>query len=73
MFDETTDDEIRRAEAISKAVECADRIILDSSNHSLEEIDYLTAAVAKAFAEKLYGRIATHLLREDLQKRAAGA
>ncbi len=64
-------DEFRRQETIRKVVECADRIILDESDRSVEETDYLTVAVARAFVEKVYGRICSQLLREDLERRSA--
>lgn len=44
-------DQYRREQAVRKAVETADRIIMDASN-SNEETNYLTGRVAEEFLKK---------------------
>lgn len=44
--------ERRRRDAVDKAVAEGDRIILDASDGSEEETDYLTASVALRWADK---------------------
>jgi len=58
--------EQERAQIVSKAVEAADRIILDGSDGSVEETNWLTAEVTRRFGEKVYISIASALLRKDL-------
>ena len=62
-------DQIRREKIILKAVQAADRIIMDYSSGDTEETDYLTGAVAQKFVEKVQGRLQSQLLRLDLTKR----
>lgn len=45
--------ESQRYEAVRNAVAAADRIILDGSDGTPEETDYLTAAVSAALADKV--------------------
>lgn len=45
--------EIEIEAAIKKAIEAADRIILDASDGSVEETNYLTMRVAEGFADKV--------------------
>lgn len=45
--------EYLREQAVEQAVSAADKIILDASDGSIEETDYMTAEVAKKFVEKL--------------------
>lgn len=42
----------KRVQAVQQAVETADRIILEASDGSKEETDYLTAMVAEAWMKK---------------------
>ena len=64
--------DIRREMAIRRAVETADRIIMEAANGSVEELDYLTAAVAKSFCEKTLTASVSKLLKYDLSNRRAG-
>lgn len=62
-------DERRRAQLIFDAVSAADRILMGGSNGSVEELDYLTGAVAAKFVEKVFIRLQSELMRRDLQRR----
>ena len=55
----------RRNEIVEKAVQAADRIILDGSDGSVEETDHLTAEVARKFMEKALRPFAQAVLRKD--------
>jgi len=58
----------RRSEIIEEAVEAADRIILDGSDGSVEETDFLTAEVARKFMEKAFHAFSREILRKDTEK-----
>ena len=58
--------ERERREVISNAVTVADRIILDGSDGSVEETDWLTSEVAKCFVEKVNISLTGNLARMDL-------
>lgn len=60
--------EYERIEIVRKAVGAADRIILDGSDGSNEETDWLTAEVAHQFNEKVRGRVRSNLLRRDFEE-----
>lgn len=51
-LEEREEREYHRRQVIQKAVEAADRIILDGSDGSVEETNYLTSEVARKFMEK---------------------
>ena len=57
--------EIRRQQLIDKAVQVADCILLDGADGP-EELNYLTAAVAKRWAEKALHPFAAQMLKKDL-------
>lgn len=59
--------EREREEIVKKAVEAADRIILDGSDGSIEETNYLTAEVAGKFNERVNIAISSALQRKDLE------
>lgn len=59
--------EYERQQIIQKAVDSADRIILDGSDGSVEETDWLTSEVAKRFVGKVGISIASKLMRKDLE------
>lgn len=67
MSDEQDERDFRRQEAVRKAVQAADRIIVDQSDGTVEELDYLTAQVAMTFFEKTIMRTQHALLRKDLE------
>jgi len=58
--------ERERREVISNAVGVADRIILDGSDGSVEETDWLTSEVAKCFVEKVNISLMGKLTSADL-------
>ncbi|MDD5569111.1 MAG: hypothetical protein PHG23_01710 [Candidatus Pacebacteria bacterium] len=58
--------EIRRGQAIIAAVAAADKIILDCSDGSVEETEYITAAVAEEFAKKAFLPFGARLLKKDI-------
>lgn len=66
-LEERTQREYEREEIVRKAVQAADRIILDGSDGSVEETDWLTVEVASRFNKKVHGRIGGNLLRKDLE------
>jgi 20S proteasome alpha/beta subunit len=59
--------EHHREEAINRAVEAADRIILDASDGSCEETNYLTAQVARQFIKKALMPFCRDILKKDLE------
>jgi hypothetical protein len=65
-FEERGQREYERREIIRKAVEAADNIILDGSDGSVEETDWLTSQVAKGFVEKVDMAISAKLTRKEL-------
>ena len=58
--------ERERSQIISKAVRAADYIILEGSDGSCEETNWLTCEVAKRFVEKVNIALSGDLLRKDL-------
>lgn len=62
------ENERRRRNIVDRAVEAADRIIMDGSDGSNEETDLLTAEVAKEFLEKVHGRLQSALLAKEIAK-----
>lgn len=70
--------EIALCRAIERAVEAADRIILDASDGSAEETLYLTTELAKAFIEKVvmetnHARLKSQFQAEIVKARAIKA
>jgi len=61
--------EIEINDAIAKAVEAADRIIMEASDGSVEETNYITAKVLEAFTLKVTGRICSAYLHYQIQNR----
>lgn len=59
----------RRDKIIESAVSAADGIILDGSDGSVEETNYLTAIVAKKFTEKALLPLQTAMQKKDLEER----
>jgi hypothetical protein len=65
-------DERRRVDLVKRAVEAADRIIMDGAEFGAldcHEIDYLTSAVAHAFMQKVHGRLMANLNSAELRRR----
>lgn len=60
--------ESRRQEVIENAVTAAELVILEGSNGTTEETDYLTASVAAAFVDKSRARLSDNLLTLDLSR-----
>lgn len=59
----------KRNKIIEDAVSAADRIILDGSDGSNEETNYLTAMVAKRFVKRALLPFQTTLQRKDIEER----
>lgn len=59
--------EHHREKAIAAAVQAADRIILDASDGSCEETNYLTAGVADKMTEKALLPFHCAMLKKDLE------
>jgi hypothetical protein len=59
--------EMERAQLVNQAVEAADRIIMDGTDGSVEETDYLTSEVSKRFVEKVHISVSSKLMRRDLE------
>ena len=57
-----------REQTVKEAVEAADRIILDGSDGSVEETDYLTAEVARKFMEKALHPFSRDSLSKDIKE-----
>ncbi len=58
--------EYERNGIISKAVEAADRIIMDGSDGSREETNFLTAKVAGKFMERALIPFGIDMMKKDL-------
>ena len=58
--------DFRRHQTIQRAVEAADRIILDGSDGSTEETNHLTAEVARCFVEKALTPFWAAIMRKDV-------
>jgi len=58
----------RRNKIVEDAVSAADRIILDGSDGSVGETDYLTAEVARKFMEKALHPFSRDLLSKDIKE-----
>ena len=63
--EDNQNNEYRRQLIIEAAIQAADEIIMECSDGSVEETDYLTSAVAQKFNEKVHSRISGALLRRD--------
>ena len=59
--------EYERGQIIKNAVQAVDRIILDGSDDSVEEINYLTSEVARQLTEKALLPFITAILKSDLE------
>jgi len=59
--------EYERQEIIKKALEAADRIILDGSDGSEEETNFLTAKVAEKMVERALHPFNRDMSRRDLE------
>ena len=57
--------EYRQQQIIDRAVNTADSVIMDGSNGSVEETDYLTSAVALKFTHKAHLAHSSRLLRKE--------
>lgn len=66
-LEERNQREYERHQIIQKAVEAADSIILDGSDGSVEETNYLTSEVARKFMEKALQPHFTAMMRKDLE------
>jgi hypothetical protein len=62
-------DEFRRQRIIEMAMEAADEIIMEGSDGSEEETNFLTSAVAVKMVGKVHFPIQGQLLRRDLEAR----
>jgi len=56
-------DEFRQQVIVDEAVSAADSILMEFSNGTVEELDYLTARVAERFAGKLMMSVKSKFLR----------
>ncbi len=61
--------EYRRNKIVENAVSAADEIILDGSDGSKEETDYLTAMVAKKFMEKALFPFQTAIQNKEMDEK----
>ena len=60
--------EYRRQLIVEAAMEAADEMIMECSDGSVEETDYLTSVVAVKWAEKVRCAVTSKLLRSQLMK-----
>lgn len=58
--------DIKRQEAVRTAVTAADKIILEASDGSFEETNYLTSMVARIFMEKALNPFLADIMYYDL-------
>jgi|GEM_PF-2251408 len=66
------EDDYRRQEVIRKAKEAADRIILDGSNGSIEETNYLTAVFAEEMVKTALCPFHAAILKKDMNDYNSG-
>lgn len=59
--------EYERQEIIKKAVEATDHIILEGSDGSIEETNFLTAEVARKIMDRALLPFNTEMLKKDLE------
>ncbi len=59
--------EVRRNHILKEAVHKADTILMDGSDGSVEELNYLTALFTKIFVEKTIQPFHSLMLRKDLE------
>ena len=60
--------DVRRDKIIDDAVKAADTIILNGSDGSTEETDYLTGEVARKLMEKALHPFSRNLLSKDMKE-----
>lgn len=72
MAEEWQERDARRNKIIGDAVNAADKIILDGSDGSVEETDYLTAEVARKFMEKALHPFSRDILSRDIASQKGG-
>ncbi len=68
MTEKWREDDIRRTKAVQEAVAVADRIILDASDGSSEETNYLTAMVAQKLMERALLPLQSAISRYDMKR-----
>ena len=68
MAEKWEERDFRRNKIVEDAVHAADRIILDGSDGSVEETDYLTGEVARKFMEKALHPFSRDLLSKDIKE-----
>lgn len=56
-----------RQQIINKAIEAADRIIMDGSDGSCEETNFLTAEVAEKFMTRAFNPFGVDMMKKDLE------
>ncbi len=71
-LDEKRQAEMKRQHAIEEAVQAADRIIMEASDGSNEETNYLTGMVALQFVRKAVHPHDARLLAKDMGASWAG-
>ncbi len=59
--------EYERQEIVRSAVQAADRVIMDGSDGSVEETNWLTSEVAKCFVDKVHNGLMSALMRKDME------
>lgn len=59
--------EMRRDKLIKEAVQKADLVLIDGADGSAEELNYLTARVAKKMLEKALYPFQSALMRKDME------
>ena len=65
-------EEQRRAEVVKNAIEAADGIIMEGSSGTVEETNYLTAAVVSGLMKCLLAPLQGVVLREDMKQTTGG-
>ncbi len=70
---EKQEKDYQRNKVIEKAVEAANRIIMDSSSGSEEETNYLTAEVAKRIMQTALYPFYAAILRKDIEDYESGS
>lgn len=64
--------DVRRSKVVKEAVQAADEVIMEGTDHSVEETNYLTAQVAKKFTEKALRPFEQDIQAKDIKKDTQG-
>ena len=78
MMEQTEDEraqlnDYRRQRIVEDAVSAADEILMKQANGTVEELDHLTACMAKEFVGKVHGRVMMVMMRAESEEKVKKA